>query len=76
MVRYLFYTIRDLTYQSPLVGNVQAFLAVLHFPILPSDPTEKYQKLKHKTPQYFNKIIDNVLSPPPQKSELRHGIAH
>jgi hypothetical protein len=51
--------------------NVQAFAAVNHIPILPSDPTEKYQKLKHKTPQQCNKIIDKhkikYFTPPPHK---------
>lgn len=34
------------------------FLAVNHFPALPKDPTDKYQKLIHKTLQQYNKIVD------------------
>jgi hypothetical protein len=33
------------------VEKVQAFLAVNHFPTLPKDPTDKYQKPIHKTLQ-------------------------
>jgi hypothetical protein len=38
--------------------KVQALLAINHFLTLPKDPTEKYQKLIHKTQQQCNLIID------------------
>jgi len=39
------------------VYKERAFLAVSHFPNIYKDPTEKYQKLIHKTLQQYNKII-------------------
>jgi hypothetical protein len=47
------------------VEKVQAFPVVTHFPNLPEDPTEKYQKLIQKTLQQYNKTIDKqkILKP-------------